>query len=301
MTSLNGILRRTSPWLLGCAGAAATPACCVAAGSRVRTPDGEVPIERLGIGDAVLSFDVQRGVLVPTRVSAIRSALRSCVSLRAKTSTLVCTPDHPIYMPDRASYEHAVAAIPGRPVALASAEGARATAVDSVGIPSGLHTVIDISVESPLHNFVAEGVLVHNKEFADCSWAEASPDLVTLDEAKPMQRLMLRACSEARDPAGLVINARVEVEAAGDGVDVVRVAAYFETGERIEVVEGLAPFSDFVSVFPSEGSCSEGIALVVERLDSELSIPGTVAISLDAEACEGDPPEELSLDVELAQ
>ena len=127
------------------------------------------------------------------------------------------------------------------------------------------------------------------------------PDVVTLDEARPMQRLVLRACSEGRDPAGLAINARLEVEAAGDAVDVVRVAAYFETGERIEIVEGLAPFSDFVSVFPSEGSCSEGIALVVERLDSELSIPGTVAVSIDAEACEGNPLEELSLDVELAE
>lgn len=114
MARLNGIRRRTSSWLLGCVSAAATPACCVASGSRVKTPDGDVPVERLGVGDAVLSFDVQRGAFVPTRVNGIRSALRSCISLRTKTSTLVCTPDHPVYVPDRASYEHAVAAIPGR-------------------------------------------------------------------------------------------------------------------------------------------------------------------------------------------
>lgn len=301
MTSLNGILRRTSSWLLGCASAAATPACCVASGSRVRTPDGEVPIERLGVGDAVLSFDVERGAFVPTRVSAIRSALRSCVSLRTKTSTLVCTPDHPIYMSDRASYEDAVAAIPGRPVALASADGARPTAVDSVGIPSGLHRVIDISVESPLHNFVAEGVLVHNKEFADCSSASALPDVVTLDEAKPMQRLLLRACRRGQDVPDLSIDAHINVRVQEDAIDVVRVAAYFETGERVEIVEGLAPFSDFLSVFPSEGSCTEGIPLVVERLDSELDIPGSVIVSLHAAACEGNPLEDLSLDVELAE
>lgn len=131
-----------------------------------------------------------------------------------------------------------------------------------------------------MHNFVAEGVLVHNKEFADCSWASADPDVVTLDEATPMQKMMLRVCRRGQDVSDLSINARVAVRVPDDGIDIVRVAAYFETGERIEIVEGLAPFSEFLSAFPRDGSCTEGIPLVVERLDSDLAIPGSVIVSL---------------------
>lgn len=138
---------------------------CVAAGSRVRTPTGEVDIASLQVGDLVLSFDVETGVAEASPIVAIRRARRECLALRIGARRLVCTPEHPIFAVDTSAFEpaSAFAVHAGRPVRIAGDDAWRVGLVDAIEVYAGVHDVLDITVESRHHNFVAEGVIVHNK------------------------------------------------------------------------------------------------------------------------------------------
>lgn len=53
---------------LGCKPA---PETCFGAGTRIATPDGEVAIERLQVGQLVLAFDEPSGAVVQSPVTAV--------------------------------------------------------------------------------------------------------------------------------------------------------------------------------------------------------------------------------------
>lgn len=146
------------------------PACyfttsCVAEGAQVSTPQGPRAIERLRVGDAVWAVDPATGQRVSTRITEIRSATRECLALQLGTEALECTPDHPIYSPASNAYVPAVSFLEGRAheILRVDDEGARVEPVLSVRSDVGLRRVFDLTVESEHHNFIANGVLVHNK------------------------------------------------------------------------------------------------------------------------------------------
>lgn len=150
---------------------ALTPGCiiqdnsCVAEGAQIATPQGLRPIEALEVGDLVWAVDPNSGERHSTRVTAIRTATRECLSLQLGSTSLVCTPDHPIYVPATDTYEPAVSYLERKADTILRVDerGTEVLAVQSVRTDAGMHRVFDITVESPLHNFVANGVLVHNK------------------------------------------------------------------------------------------------------------------------------------------
>lgn len=147
---------------LGLCSALAGSACsCVAAGTRIRTPKGDVPVESLRVGDPIFSMDPDSGELESTTVTMIRSAERECLRLRLTRTELVCTPDHPIYAADARTYLPASAFVEGAAVVLKTADGD----VRLVGVEAwaGVRRVFDIGVASSHHNYLAADVLVHNK------------------------------------------------------------------------------------------------------------------------------------------
>ena len=146
-------------WALGVGGGCLI---CIARGSRVLTPSGARAIEALAVGDAVYSIDVRSGELVATRVVARRSGVRECMALRVAGRRLVLTSTHPVYDAAAGSYRQAGALVEDDAARLLVV-GAGPMPIDSVERYVGLHEVHDISVEHPLHNFVVEGVIVHNK------------------------------------------------------------------------------------------------------------------------------------------
>jgi hypothetical protein len=135
---------------------------CVARGSRVRVPGGTRRIEELSIGDEVLCAEPASGVTHVTRVTAVRRSRRECVRL----DRLTLTWDHPVYCPTDGSWSPAGEWITGTrsEVLVVGPERAEVTNVVEREAAAGEHEVFDLSVEHPLHNFIAEGVLVHNKE-----------------------------------------------------------------------------------------------------------------------------------------
>jgi len=139
---------------------------CIAEGSLVATPDGLRAIESLMVGGRVLSLDPETGESVVTRITRIVSARRECVALRFGPTTLRCTPTHPIFDPTDGVFAPASEWVEGRRTALL-AEDRRRVLVDTVLLDGGLLRVFDITVAHPLHNFIVEGVLVHNKSYDD--------------------------------------------------------------------------------------------------------------------------------------
>lgn len=137
---------------------------CIAEGSLVATPDGLRAIESLMVGGRVLSLDPETGESVVTRITRIVSARRECVALRFGPTTLRCTPTHPIFDPTDGVFAPASEWVEGRRTALL-AEDRRRVLVDTVLLDGGLLRVFDITVAHPLHNFIVEGVLVHNKSY----------------------------------------------------------------------------------------------------------------------------------------
>ena len=124
----------------------------------------------LEVGDEVFAVDVETGEREVTRITAIRSAQRECLALRTSDERrLVVTPDHPVYSPERGSYEHAGRWITDGLTRLASLTdvGLESVEVDTAEAYVGVRRVFDLTVESEHHNFIAEGFVVHNKSPAD--------------------------------------------------------------------------------------------------------------------------------------
>lgn len=139
---------------------------CVARGSRVRTPRGLRLIEELAVGDEVLCVDPERGTFERATITWVKSAERECVLLRFEGGSLTLTSDHPVYCPEKAEWAPAGDwALEKRSRLLdASGETPRVVEVSEVSTFAGVREVFDLTVDHALHNFVAEGVLVHNKE-----------------------------------------------------------------------------------------------------------------------------------------
>jgi hypothetical protein len=143
---------------------------CVAAGTPVDTPAGPRPIEEIAVGDAVLSIEPDTGELRPTQVTAIRSAERECVRLLLSGGrSLVCTGDHPLYDPEARRFAPATDWIDGlrRHLAVRVQGGLQTVELEGHDRYVGVHRVFDLTVETPLHNFIAGGCLVHNKDTYD--------------------------------------------------------------------------------------------------------------------------------------
>jgi hypothetical protein len=143
------------------------PCCCLAAGTMVATPDGPRPIETLVEGMRVFSVDVESGRRVVTTVTAVRAARRECLALWLDGRThLIATPDHPVYRPSASDYVPAgdfVTEAGGDVSVLIDDETFVVRTVERTESYVGVHRVYDITVESRHHNFVANGIVVHNK------------------------------------------------------------------------------------------------------------------------------------------
>lgn len=138
---------------------------CIARGARVRVPGGSRRIEELQVGDEVLCVDPATGRHIETRITSVRRVRRECVALQLEGTELVCTTDHPLYSPEDATWAPAGDWAVGNRTVLALSDGAALTErpVRARRLEAGVHEVFDLSIEHPLHNFVANDVLVHNK------------------------------------------------------------------------------------------------------------------------------------------
>ena len=150
----------------GCSDPEGPRIACVAEGTRIASPAGEVRVESLRVGDHVWSVDPASGERVDAQVIAVRSARKPCLELRASDGRVLrATAEHPIYDAESRAYvplgewqvdvsRRALLSLGDRQVEAASV---------SVKSSTRVRRVYDLTVDSRFHNFVAERFLVHNK------------------------------------------------------------------------------------------------------------------------------------------
>lgn len=137
---------------------------CVARGTLVRTPTGRRAVEDLRVGDVVLSVDPITALYVPATIQAIATAVREVTTLRGGSRRLTATLDHPVYDPRQRRYRQLRDWCEGAATDLLTPGAPQPTAtVDEIATRRGAVQVYDITLDGHLHNFVANGIVVHNK------------------------------------------------------------------------------------------------------------------------------------------
>jgi hypothetical protein len=135
---------------------------CLARGTKVSTPAGEVAVESLRSGQEVWSYDVERQQLV-------RASVLGVFPSRAQATILVndalrMTGDHPVFVQreGKPTWQRADALKAGDVLQHRDGSLVEVRTLDKV---SSEIDVFDVAVDGP-HNFFAAGVLVHNKSIA---------------------------------------------------------------------------------------------------------------------------------------
>ncbi len=159
MKKTNLLIAASIGFTLGC------QTSCVAAGSMVLTETGWRPIESLVVGDEIISVCEKSGRQESSQILVIRKATREVGSVSIEGKTLLMTSDHPVYDPIENIYAPAGDWFSGKrsTLALYADENLKQQDIDSREMFVKLSDVFDLTVESELHNFIAEGILVHNK------------------------------------------------------------------------------------------------------------------------------------------
>lgn len=142
------------------------PVTCVARGARVRTPSGPRRIEDLAVGDEVVVAEPKTGLTAVSRLEAVIVGKRECGTLRFSGRTLAVTSDHPLYDPLAGDFFPAGDWLLGLRTHLfeISDSGGTAVRVEASEAFTRIDDVFDLTVAHEWHTFIAEGVLVHNKQ-----------------------------------------------------------------------------------------------------------------------------------------
>ena len=138
---------------------------CVAWNTNISTPAGPKLANEIAVGDRVLSVDVATGEQVATTITSRRKGERRVGRLITPRGTLLLTEDHPVYDPLSGEYFPAKSWFRNeRSVVLIQTPDGLSRSEVSTTRPNGEPVIVyDFSVESEFRNFIAEGVVVHNK------------------------------------------------------------------------------------------------------------------------------------------
>jgi hypothetical protein len=138
---------------------------CFAPGTLVLTPQGERAIEDLRGGDEVLSIDPGSKAIVTNRVRKIhlykngdKAQMLTRLGFRVEAN-----PRHHFYVPELNSYVPMIDLKPQSSVLVWEQNRARVDFVTELRAQPGFSNLIDLELEAEPHNFLANGIMVHNK------------------------------------------------------------------------------------------------------------------------------------------
>ena len=175
---------------------------CLEAGTPVLTPRGAVAVERLAPGDAVLAWS--GGRLRPAEVQAsLRVEPREYLELALDSGLLRVTSEHPLAVgPEMGLFRAAGELGPGDVLWRSDGERLVPARLRSVRWVKADRPAFDLMV-SPGGNFLAGGLLVHNKGcfLPDAPILRADGSQVAIREVKPGQKLMAYTASGAMTTA----------------------------------------------------------------------------------------------------
>ncbi|MBI4055801.1 MAG: Hint domain-containing protein [Elusimicrobia bacterium] len=140
---------------------------CFVAGTKVLTPNGEVAIEQIAIGDKVFSVDPDSLKLVPHKVIKLHrhnvdEVLRVAFS---NGTSLQMTPPHRFFDPRSKEYKAIAKFKAGDEVLFFKEKGAPSQKIKIAGIetlPREEVQVFNLTLDGEFKNYLSGGVLVHN-------------------------------------------------------------------------------------------------------------------------------------------
>ena len=162
-------------WLITVAGLASSmmwSGCgvtdCFVRGTRILTPKGPRRIEELAVGDEVYSLDVETRKPIVRPVARLLRAEATQVLYVAAGELVIAgvTAEHPFYDVGRKEWVPAAALVKGtRLLAWLGAADVREIEVTDIRPASatGRIEIFNLTVDGSEHNYLAEGLLVHNK------------------------------------------------------------------------------------------------------------------------------------------
>ncbi len=138
------------------------PVFCFVEGTPVKLPDGSLKaIERVGVGDVVATFDVEKKSFTDAHVSQIMThTTNSILRITIDSEEIVTTDEHPFYVISKGWTQ---AKKLTKQDQLLTYDGSY-HAIESVETEQRSTTVYNITVEKQHNYFVGHiGYLVHNK------------------------------------------------------------------------------------------------------------------------------------------
>ncbi len=133
---------------------------CFPAGTPIRTPKGQIRIEKLSPGDSVLAIDPE-GRIVHTRVEKIFDTRSLVFVVETACGILRTTTDHPVGLPG-GDFVPAGRLLPGQKVLMWKDRGIQSATVIRVAHEEKEQQVYNLSVEWP-NTFLASDFATHNK------------------------------------------------------------------------------------------------------------------------------------------
>ncbi len=146
---------------------------CFTCVMRVLTPNGYVAIENLRVGHTVYSWDERINMVVHNRIVQIHTANSEIFGRLHGTPTgvpLEVSPHHPFLLPEEGLYSRIGEVEPANLLrGINHAPSAVGTGCDALLVRRGEYAVegqarvMTLTVEKEPHNFIVEGLVVHNK------------------------------------------------------------------------------------------------------------------------------------------
>jgi len=241
------------------------PYGCFVTGTLVLTPTGYIAIEELQKGDTVLSYnhDLQKGVeanfspLVEANIAAVVSRkVNGMMRVElAGGTTIQVTREHPFYAPDESRYKPIGEFKHGERLGRIGRDDKLETiVVTGIEAVRGEFTVYNLSVESSHHNYVAAGVLVHNKtQTPTRTLHTSSPSLGQYHEGRTLllNVLEMKPTDELRystiDSSDVLRKWRIKPVAAGNELLLmhIKVENHIAVNAVVEIDEQAAVLSDY--------------------------------------------------------
>ncbi len=133
---------------------------CFPAGTMIRTPSGQIPIEKMSAGEQVRAVNPE-GEMVNAGVEKLFATRSLVITIETDRGTLRTTPEHPVGLPGGIFLE-AGKLRPGQKVLILNDGVFNPAAILGISRQEREEVVYNLSVGYP-HTFVAGHFLVHNK------------------------------------------------------------------------------------------------------------------------------------------
>ncbi len=133
---------------------------CFPAGTLIRTPSGQAPVESLSLHDKVRAIDPE-GRIINSSVEKLFTTLARVLLVKTNRGALRTTIDHPVGLPD-GTFLEAGNLRPGNDVLVWDRGALIPATVLGTSTGEGKEWVYNLSVGKP-HTFLAADFLVHNK------------------------------------------------------------------------------------------------------------------------------------------